>query len=101
MTDWVWTYGGICFGYRERINLWTYDARHVGRFHGARIHAADGCYLGELWRGRLIIDQANRSDRQAGFAPEPQRQPQGRYTGFVGPQLPRGLEDFSPPERVR
>jgi hypothetical protein len=100
MSDWMWTWCGICFGYREQNSLWTYDGRHVGQFYGARVHAADGRYLGELWRGRLIVYPEHRLSRECGFVPAARRPPRERYTGFQGPPIPYGLEDFPPPEGV-
>ena len=44
--DWLWTWGGRCFGYRDGDDLWTYDGRHVGRFHDDEVYAPDGQYLG-------------------------------------------------------
>jgi hypothetical protein len=37
--QWLWTWGGVSFGYREGDNLWTHDGRHVGRFHGIEVYA--------------------------------------------------------------
>lgn len=101
MTDWVWTWCGVCFGYREQDNLWTYDGRHVGRYFGTKIHAADGRYIGEVWRGRLVTDPENHSVRQPGFVSEERRRPRERYTGFEGPPIPYGLTEFPAPEEVR
>lgn len=46
--QWLWTWGGKSFGYRDGDNLWTQDGRHVGRFHGDEVYGADGSYLGEI-----------------------------------------------------
>jgi len=32
--QWLWTWGGASFGYKDGDDLWTHDGRHVGRFHG-------------------------------------------------------------------
>lgn len=45
--DWLWTWGGKCFGYRSGDDLRTYDGCHVGRFHGDDVFGPDGRYLGE------------------------------------------------------
>jgi hypothetical protein len=100
MTDWVWTWSGICFGYREQDDIWTYDGKHIGRFYGNRVHSASGRYLGELWRGRLVTDPDHAEERQQGFRPAPKRSPRERYTGFYGPPVPYGLEDFPSPESL-
>jgi hypothetical protein len=34
---WLWTWGGICFGYRDGEDLWTYDGHHVGKFHADEV----------------------------------------------------------------
>jgi hypothetical protein len=45
---WLWTWNGVCFGYRRGDSLFTYDGIEVGRFSGAEVYGADGSYLGEL-----------------------------------------------------
>lgn len=30
--DWLWNWGGECFGYREGDSLFTYFGHEVGRF---------------------------------------------------------------------
>ena len=57
--EWLWTWGGECFGYREGDYLWTYDGKHVGCFHDDELYAPDGSYLGEIKQGnRLVIDRS-------------------------------------------
>jgi hypothetical protein len=34
--DWLWTWGGTCFGYRDGDDLWTHGGKHVGRFEGEK-----------------------------------------------------------------
>ena len=53
--DWMWTWGGESFGYRDGDDLWTHDGKHVGRFFGAEVYARDGTYLGELKNTNRLI----------------------------------------------
>src|SRR2546427_80641 len=46
--DWLWTWGGECFGYRRNDRLLAYYGLQVGRFHGDEVYGSDGRYLGEL-----------------------------------------------------
>ena len=32
--DWLWNWGGKCFGYREGDSLFTYFGKEIGRFDG-------------------------------------------------------------------
>jgi hypothetical protein len=45
---WLWTWNGVCFGYRRGDSLFTHDGIEVGRFSGAEVYGADGSYLGEV-----------------------------------------------------
>jgi 4-fold beta flower protein len=57
--EWLWTWGGECFGYREDDYLWTYDGKHVGCFRGDELYAPEGSYLAEIKQGnRLVIDRS-------------------------------------------
>ena len=68
--NWVWTWGGECFGYFDGDDLWTHDGRHVGRRSEDEIHAPDGHYLGEVRNeNRLITNSAKKSRRGYSFAP--------------------------------
>ena len=46
--DWLWNWGGECFGYREGDSLFTYFGHEVGRFDGEEIFGSNGRYLGEV-----------------------------------------------------
>src|SRR6266853_5362024 len=46
--SWLWTWNGVCFGYRRGDSLFTYDGIEVGRFSGAEVYGAEGSYLGEV-----------------------------------------------------
>ncbi len=40
--DWLWTWNGTSFGYRDGEDLWTFDGQHVARFEGDKICGPDG-----------------------------------------------------------
>jgi hypothetical protein len=46
--DWMWTWGGECFGYRDGHSSFTYFGREVGRFHNDEIYGSNGRYLGAV-----------------------------------------------------
>jgi hypothetical protein len=63
--QWLWTWGGQCFGYRDGDNLWTHDGYHFGRFHGDEVYGPDGHYLGELKNEtRLITNKLKKRNRK-------------------------------------
>lgn len=83
--EWLWTWGGRCFGYRDEDDLWTYDGKHVGRFSSDEVYAPDGQYLGEIIRGkRLITNKGKKSWRRSGFTPYAQR---GGYAKYATMQV--------------
>lgn len=100
--QWLWTWGGTCFGYREADDLWTHDGRHVGRFYGEEVYGRDGLYLGELMNGdRLITNMAKRSWRQPPFAPYGRRGAYAPFVSYVGYVMCAGHEDFGAPGSFR
>jgi hypothetical protein len=46
--DWLWNWGGECFGYREGDSLFTYFGKEIRRFDGEEIFGSNGRYLGEV-----------------------------------------------------
>ena len=99
--QWLWTWGGVCFGYRDGDELWTHDGRHVGRFHGDQVYGPDGRYLGELRNGnRLITNRARSAARKSSFAPRGQRVGYVRPVNYVGYVMLAGYEDFPAPEKL-
>ena len=87
--QWLWTWGGICFGYREGDDLWTHDGQHVGRFRDNEVYGRDGRYLGELVNGdRLITNKAKSSSRQSGFSPSGRRNSYARNASYAGYAVP-------------
>lgn len=99
--QWLWTWSGISFGYREGDNLWTHDGKHVGRFVGDTIYGADGRYLGEVHSGNRLVTARARSRMAAGppFEPCTRRAPQPRNVHSRAIDLRPGYEDFPGPER--
>ncbi len=96
---WVWTWGGISFGYLEGENLWTFEGKHVGKLRGGVIYGADGRYLGELRNGdRLITRTARPGEPIPAFTPYTSRPCSGGYANLAGREMPEGYEDFPPPE---
>jgi sporulation protein YlmC with PRC-barrel domain len=98
--EWLWTWGGVSFGYRDGDALWTHDGRHVGRLAGNEVFSADGRYLGEIHNGRLITHSGKRSGRQAGFMPFANRVGDVNWVDYVGYVMLVGYEDFPRPESL-
>jgi hypothetical protein len=99
--QWLWTWGGECFGYRDRDDLWTHDGRHVGQFHGGEVFGPDGRYLGETMGSngdRLITSRGKQGRRVGGFTPSGSRVGYVRYTNYVGYVMYAGYEDFPSPD---
>ena len=103
--NWLWTWNGICFGYRRGDSLFTHDGIEVGRFSGAEVYGPDGSYLGELRStevdgDRLIASSYKKSRTAASFVPaiEPA---QKRQPARDVQQLFCGHEDFPLPETIR
>jgi hypothetical protein len=99
--DWLWTWGGTSFGYRDGDNLWTHDGRHVGRFQGGEVYGPDGRYLGEIKsKNRLITNVSKIPHRTSGFAPLGQRVGYVPYVGYVGYVMYVGYKDFPGPDQL-
>jgi hypothetical protein len=99
--DWLWTWGGLAFGYREGDELWTWDGRHVGRFAGREVYDRAGTYLGEIMRDRLIASQLKAGRLHRSFAPAPARPACVRDANRPGYALQARHEDFPAPEALR
>jgi hypothetical protein len=103
--DWVWTWNGICFGYRVGDSLFTYDGSEVGRFSDREIYGVDGRYLGELSGtedgSRLVTNMYKKLRSMAAFVPAFERgyRRPGNRIG-QGP-LYCGHEDFPSPEEAK
>jgi hypothetical protein len=75
---WLWTWNGVCFGYRRGDSLFAYDGIEVGRFSGAEVYGADGSYLGEVRSteedgDRLITSSYKKLRMAAPFVPTIER----------------------------
>lgn len=97
--EWLWTWSGICFGYRRRDSLFTYDGREVGRFDGNQIYGPNVLYLGELKDDRLITRESYKFHRRGTFAPSV-RITYERRPNVNKRAMPAGFEDFPSPESL-
>lgn len=97
--DWLWTWGGTSFGYRDGDNLWTHDGRHVGKFHGDEVYGSDSSYLGELRNGKLITNTSKKSKRKGSFALYTSRVGYVNKVDHVGTVMIVGYEDFPEPDQ--
>jgi hypothetical protein len=99
--EWLWTWRGVCFGYRRQASLFTPDGLEVGRFFGADIHDPDGWYIGEIISAedgpRLITNVYKKTRTRAAFTPDSDR-PQRRLEARAPEPLFVGHEDFPSPE---
>jgi hypothetical protein len=99
--EWLWTWSGASFGYRDGDDLWTHDGRYVGCIHDEQIYHPEGRYLGELMDGnRLITAKSRRRARRAKFAARPPRTRSPRRNRLPGYSMPTGFEDFPLPENL-
>ena len=68
--EWLWTWGGVSFGYRDADDLWTHGGKHIGRFCDDEVYGPDGAYLGELRnKNRLITSLSKKGLRRPPFVP--------------------------------
>jgi hypothetical protein len=96
--EWLWTWGGECFGYREGDYLWTYSGKHVGCFHGDELYAPDGWYLGEIKQGnRLVIDRSKIGQSKPRFTRSIDRLARPRYDDSPALTLYLSHKDFPSP----
>jgi hypothetical protein len=99
---WLWTWGGICFGYLEGDNLWTHDGYHVGQLRNDEVFGMDGQYLGEIKNDdRLITNTSKKGRSSFGFSPFMNRVGYVKYVDYVGYVMYVGYEDFPSPERIK
>ena len=102
---WLWSWNGVCFGYRRGDSLFTYDGVEAGRFYGTEIYGADGCYLGEVRNseedgGRLTTSSYKKSRMAPSFVPRLESAPK-RPADCNREPLYCGYEDFPSPESLR
>jgi hypothetical protein len=92
--DWLWTWSGKCFGYRDGDDLWTYDGRHVGHFHENEIFGPNGNYLGEIKNNRLITNKNKQSRTGQSFTPDSNRDGYSKQADDTAYGMFGGFEDF-------
>jgi hypothetical protein len=102
--DWLWTWRGVCFGYRLENSLFTHDGVEVGRFSGAEVYGVDGRYLGEIGKavdgGRLTTNSYKKSRTVTAFVPTFDCG-HGRPADHVPEPLYVGYEEFPSPEMTK
>lgn len=99
--DWMWTWGGKCFGYRDGQDLWTYNGHHVGRFYDDEVYGRDGKYLGEVMsENRLITNRSKSGWRKPHFAKLGRRGAYAKYANYAGYAMYAGHEDFPEPDEI-
>lgn len=98
--EWLWTWDGVSFGYRDGEDLWTHAGRHAGRFVGDEVFGPDGRYLGEVRNGRLIVNSGKRSRRISAFSRKMARVGHVNRVNYVGHVMILGHEDFPRPESL-
>ena len=97
--DWVWTWGGKCFGYIDGEDLWTYDGKHIGKIDDKEIYDCEGMYIGEIMnKNRLITHCGKKSWRRFSFTPYGRRVSYVPMANYLGYAMYAGYEDFPPPE---
>lgn len=96
--QWLWTWGGRCFGYRDGENLYRYDGRYVGRFFGDEVFGVDGRYLGELRNEKRLIRNLSKTNRLKGALRRGDRGAFAPYADYAGFAMYAGYEDFPSPE---
>lgn len=98
---WLWTWSGVCFGFRSGNDLWTHEGRHVGRFVDVEVYGVDGRYLGEsMGQKRLITRIAKKVIMANGFAPLPRRLRSVPRSSLWANAMYGGFEDFPAPEKL-
>lgn len=96
--DWLWNWGGECFGYREGDSLVTYFGHEVGRFDGEEIFGSDGRYLSEVMSdNRLITSRPKKGWVKGSFGPR-RSGAYARYANYAGYAMYAGYEDFPRPD---
>ena len=96
--DWLWTWGGECFGYRRDDRLFTHNGLQAGKFYGDEVYGSDGRYLGEVKNGnRLIAHSAKKGWMKSSFGPV-QGGSYARYANYAGHAMYAGYEDFPSPD---
>jgi hypothetical protein len=97
MSEWLWTWDGTSFGYRDGDSLFTHNGVEAGRFHCGEIYGADGAYIGELKSGKLVTNTSKKSQHKSSFTARRSVAVVDRV-GRVGTVGFVGYDDFPNPE---
>lgn len=93
--QYLWTWGGKFFGYRDGDELRTHDGRHVGQFFGDEVYNSKGEYVGEIMSdNRLITNQQKSHYRKHHHYTQPNRGAMGVYGNYGGFGMYGGHQDF-------
>lgn len=95
--EWLWTWSGKSFGYRNDDNLFTHFGKHIGKFYDSEVYDVQGKYLGELNNNRLINNTRKRSFIRGSFAPYAGCA-YAKYGDYIGYVMYAGFKDFPHPE---
>ncbi len=93
--EWLWTWGGESFGYRNQDALYSHEGTQIGRFaEGDEIYGQEGNYLGEIrTTGRLITNLSKNKWRRQSFLPRAGRGFEQK-TDAIAKDIPEGFKDF-------
>ncbi len=99
--EWLWTWSGESFGYRNQDALYSYEGTQVGRFaEGDEIYGQEGDYLGEIRStGRLITNLSKNKWRRQSFLPTAGRGFEQKAHA-IAKDIPQGFKDFRAPIRL-
>jgi len=61
--EWLWTWKGEFFGYKDGSDLWTYKGKHVGTFYGTEVYDRNGNYLGEIKSDKRLITDKRKKEQ--------------------------------------
>ena len=101
---WLWTWKGVCSGYRLGDSLFTHDGAEVGRFSGSEVYGVDGRCPGEIGkaddRRRLVTNSYKKSRTVVEFVPTFDCG-YGRLADHEPQPLYSGHEEFPSPEMTK
>ncbi len=98
--EWLWAWGGECFGYRRDDKLFAYHGLEVGRFHKDKVYGSDGYCLGEIKSNRLITCLGKKGWARSRFTPV-RVGAYGRYGNYGEYGMYGGYEDFPSADEFR
>jgi hypothetical protein len=97
--DWLWNWGGECFGYREGESLFTYFGKEIGRFDGEEIFGNNGRY-GRGHERPPDHEAVQEKLGEGSFGPR-RSGSYARYANYAGYAMYAGYEDFPRPGSFR